>query len=179
MRTGPEVATFFGLSYDHVRKQEWFRGYAKEKKGYYLPEIADRRHKQAMGADQSVSEDGGVKASLSKVRIREIEQNVRAKTRLNDLEESNLLESDKVEQAIVHWAIRFRTPLFQLGDKIAARVPGRMKASIKHEVREVVRNALTMVLDMEVGGKDVERMILEEARRISAARNRRNDGAGI
>ena len=165
-----DVADFFRLSYSHICKQRWFSEYAKTRKGYYLPDLAERRHGQVIRAPQALDEDGGKPESIHAKKLEEAHENVRRKRRENDEQEAELLRRNDVERALILWAVRFRSPLLSLSTKIASLVPGSQKATAERMVKDEVRNALIQVRDMRINGEPVEKLILREAAAIRKER---------
>ena len=91
-----DVADFFRLSYSHICKQRWFSEYAKTRKGYYLPDLAERRHGQVIRAPQALDEDGGKPESIHAKKLEEAHENVRRKRRENDEQEAEQLRPGRV-----------------------------------------------------------------------------------
>lgn len=167
-----EVAEFFGVSYTTVRKDWRANGTVPEEKpkdGYDLRQITKNHvEQQVKVAQRTGSPNNELRDRKTGHQASKAAEEVRKIRRENDLAEGLLLSRDEVERYLVQWAIRFRTPLMRLPDKVASRVPGSMKAAVKAEVADDVRAALKMVRDQRLTESTIGKLIVAEAKRIKA-----------
>lgn len=139
---------------------------------YDLREIAQWRIRQAKARARDSIDETEAEAKRRKldVDIRLKEEDIAKKRLEREEREGNLLARDTVVREIVAWAQKIRTSLTQLGDQIAAIVPGEMKGVTKQSVLEKVRITLLEAYTTDIGTQQLEDMILEDARRIMEKR---------
>lgn len=160
------MARFFRVGYDTAKK--WpFKDIPGARVGrkYDLRAINDwhrARNKQDPGA-----EDGNkvsVRTKHAEMEIAEAE--ARIKNQKADREAGLLLPCDEVRREVVEMAVRTRTRLLALADRIANIVPGELKATIKKVVTDSVRLVLKESADGVIAGDSLKQMIFEEADRL-------------
>jgi len=179
-KTIAEIAEFFGVSQTTVKTSWRPRDIVPTGPGPYdLKEITrayvkrEDRNALAGRTGRALSDsppkgkgEGGLLIAKLQQQVEKLEEEKRKLRRENEAAEEALLDRTEVERYLVQWAIRFRTPLMRLPDKIASRVPGGQKAAVKAEVAADIHAALTMVRDQKLTSKMIRELVLEEAKRL-------------
>lgn len=166
-----DVSTFFNVGFDTIRKEWVSRGMPGEHGNYDLSAIyhwKSQRPRDPNNADLIVEDE--VKRRTKHAEMLAAEEDARAKKLKNDENEGHLVVRADVRRQVVEWAVRVRTRIMSLPDRVAAIVPGEMKATVKKMASELVRVVLKEAFDSELASQSIEDMVLVEAERIREQR---------
>lgn len=151
-----------------------------EPKHYDLSAIAqwreqDLKRQHNRGAsDDDAEADKLITRRIRAAELKEAEAGAWLKQMRAEQAAGKLLPSDEVSRGVIDWAVRIRTPLLALADRITNHVPGDLKPITKRLVGDTVRLTLKEAHDQGPLGKPIEELILEQAEKILEQRRQRD-----
>ena len=160
-----DVAAFFEVSYDVVRRKWVKTGMPGKPGAYHLRQIME--WKLGRWRDPTtVADANDVRARRQLALAEKTEQEAEARRLKNAEMQGRLLDRDAVRRSVTTVAVKMRVELTSLGGRVAMIVPAAMKATTKRLVEDTVALSLKGVLDSDICGEAVREMIVETAREI-------------
>jgi len=175
VQTLTDLAVFFGVSRDTIRKDWRSQGVVPAKGPYNLSEIVKAKlnrvsRNEATGKTGSKRNYDDLAGEKLQKEIDRLNEQVRALQRENEAGEGALVKVSDVERRLIQWGVHIRNQLTKIPTTMSNLAPSDQKAEYKDAAQKEVQLLVDQMLASIVFGAALEDMILEHADMIRAER---------
>ena len=178
VQTLTDLAAFFGVSRDTIRKDWRSQGVVPQTGPFNLSQIVQAKLNR-LARNEATGRTGAARENYDQLAVEKLQQevaklkeDVRSKQRENEAGEGTLVRLQEVELAWVNWAMTVRSHLSNLPTTCSNLAPAEKKAFMKDLVAGAVYGVLERAEKSNLWGESLEDLIIQLAEEIKQRRDK-------